>query len=177
MSRSRSRNSTLGTLHGEGIENKATILSEIDSSLNCNAPDIEFILADSYITYNKDGKQTIINKIKGYGGYGHAALRYKHYPDSNKKNKNNEHQDIVMNIVGPAVKDCAMVNFIPTEEYLFGTDKLDKECEQGGIYNRRFYGLRIQNVSKSKLKALHYHFKSLQYREKGNDSSFKFFGV
>ena len=160
MSTFRSKASMFGALNGETIENKDTILSEIDKVLNCNAPDIEFIFAKSVIKSNHG----ILNKIKtSLGRFGHAAIRYKYYPDSKD---NNKYQDVVMNIVGNGVKDCPMVNFISTKEYLFGVDSFDRECEQGGIYNRTFYGIRIQNVSKDKLRALHYHFKALEYREK-----------
>lgn len=176
MSLISTKDSTFGELHGECIENKSSILSEIDACLNSTTPDIEYILADSQIKLNEEGQKLgILNNIASFfGRCGHAAIRYKYYPDSNENT--NQYQDIVMNIVGPKVKDCAMVNFISTQEYLFGTAKLDKECEQGGIYNRRFYGIRLENVPKTSLKAMHYHFKSLQYKEKGSNTSFKLIG-
>ena len=158
-----------GSLHGECIENKDTILSQIDIALRCDPPDIEFIFAESVIKSNNG----ILNKMTTFlGRFGHSAIRYKFYPDSN----NDNYQDIVMNIVGNKVENTKMVNFISTKEYLFGTDKFDRECEQSGIYNRTFYGIRIQKVSRAQLRALHYQFKTLQYREEANTSSFKLFG-
>eukprot|EP01084_Bolivina_argentea_P276869 472518_1 len=163
-----STHTSFGKLGNECIANKNIILSEIDKSLNCEAPDIEFIFAESVIKSNSG----TFNKIKTFlGRFGHSAIRYKYYPDIN----DNRYQDIVMNIVGNNANGTTMINFIPTKEYFFGTNAFDKECEQGGIYNRTFYGLRIQNVSKSQLKALHYHFKALQYREQANNSTAKLF--
>jgi hypothetical protein len=50
-----------------------------------------------------------------------------------------------MNIVGVAQQE--MVNFIPPEEFFFGTNfDIETGNEQGGIYNRNFASIRVELV-------------------------------
>lgn len=50
-----------------------------------------------------------------------------------------------MNIVGLANQE--MVNFLPPEEFFFGTNfDIETGNEQGGIYNRNFASIRVQHV-------------------------------
>jgi len=40
-----------------------------------------------------------------------------------------------------------MVNFVEPSAYLFGTSNFETSCQQGGVYNRDFVGVRIERVS------------------------------
>lgn len=65
--------------------------------------------------------------------FGHAALRYT-LPGG---------ESVVMNIVKNDERGY-MVNFVPAHEYLYGTSMFDHGAEQGGVYNRRVIGVRIE---------------------------------
>jgi len=57
-----------------------------------------------------------------------------------------------MNIVGFKTEpNGEMVNFIPPDEYFFGTSKFLEGCEQMGVYNRNFVGVRIENYPADKI--------------------------
>ena len=59
-----------------------------------------------------------------------------------------------------------MVHFVPADMYLAGTkDFTSGACEQGGIYNRSFFGLRLERVKPGVVAALHAFYKALQAGE------------
>ena len=93
--------------------------------------------------------------------YGHSAIRYID-PDTG--------EDTVMNVCGQ--KGKKLINFIPTHEYLF-TDVFHEGNEQGGVFNRSFLGVRIENVPKEKMRELHNTYKELL--EKQDKGEIKFF--
>lgn len=95
---------------------------------------LSFLLKDSQSTGNP---------------YGHSAIRYID-PNTGK--------DVVMNVCG--VKGKTLINFIQAEEYLF-TDIFHEGNEQGGIFNRSFVGVRIENVPVEKIKRLDEYYKQL----------------
>jgi hypothetical protein len=57
-----------------------------------------------------------------------------------------------------------MVNFIPPEEYFFGTGKFAEGCEQMGVYNRNFVSVRIEDYPADKIQDLDYYFEKLKVR-------------
>lgn len=71
-----------------------------------------------------------------------------------------------MNISAPA-DHPTLVNFIDPTEYFFGID-YDKGngAVQGGIYNRSFVGLRIENCKPGTIESLHLYYKALEAKEK-----------
>ena len=158
--------------NGFEISNKETILDEINQSIGCDSnPDLEIILAEATLKTNV----SLITSIASFfGRFGHIAVRYR-LPKGNstlfRENKDNTTDDIVMNIVG--LSDRSMVNFLDANEYFFGINKFTSSNEQGGIYNRHFYGLRIEKLNEDNdylLKTLHSYYVAL---EQQSNSSIK----
>lgn len=142
----------LGAPGGPEIDNKNTILGEIDELLGMTKPPaIEFIFVEPYASWNLF---FIPNVGLSRNPYGHAAIRYT-LPDGTQK---------VMNIVGFKTETNEMVNFIPPEEYFFGTGKFAEGCEQMGVYNRNFVSIRIEDYPAEKIRDLDYYFEKLQRR-------------
>jgi len=148
----------LGAPGGQEIDNKHTILSEIDRSLGVTKPPaIEFIFVEPYAS---------MKVMPGVGlsrnPYGHAAIRYT-LPDGTQK---------VMNIVGFPTEKSQMVNFVPPEEYFFGTSQFFEGCEQMGVYNRSFVSVRIENYPADKIMDLDYYFNKLQRRAREKQAEY-----
>ena len=153
----------LGNPNGNGIEigNKSTIMDEINKCINCDSnPDLEIILADAQLKTNTSFIQTIGSY---FGRFGHICVRYRIPNESNDKN------DIIMNIVG--LKDHSMVNFLDPTEYFFGINKFNNGNEQGGIYNRHFYGLRIEKLNDNNLLTLNSYYRAIEHQSNLADVS------
>ena len=127
------------------IANKDTIFSEIDNCLGqTSPPDIEFLLCDSNIT----GIATNL-----FGRFGHALVRY---TLSNGTQR-------IMNISG--VPGTTMVNLVDPTEYMFGTKGWDSWAEQGGLYTRAYWGLRIERCPSGTIEALNHYYEALVSKE------------
>jgi len=139
------------------IQNKSSILREIDQFLGCGPPAIEFILVEHTVKPWSIGSSL--------GRFGHATIRY---------TLPGEGIQTVMNICGLPGKD--MVNFVSPEDYLFGTENFDSSCQQGGIYNRAYCGVRIEKVPAGTVEALHMYYLALQTRANIGIAKFKLAG-
>jgi len=69
----------------------------------------------------------------------------------------------VMNICG--VPGKTMVNFVEPSDYMFGTQGFEDRCEQGGIYNRGYCGLRIETLPDGVTDTLDAFYQALAKRE------------
>lgn len=155
----------LGAPGGPEIDNKNTILGEIDEALGVKKPPaIEFIFVEPYASWDV---YVIQNLGLSRNPYGHAAIRYT-MPDGTQK---------VMNIVGFKSETTEMVNFIPPEEYFFGTGKFAEGCEQMGIYNRNFVSVRIEDYPPEKIRDLDHYFEKLQRRANEKKAQFSLFSA
>jgi len=65
-----------------------------------------------------------------------------------------------------------MVNFIHPSDYLFGTSGFDKGSEQGGIYNRNFRSVRIEEYPADLVAKMDRYFVELQERGKHQRAKF-----
>eukprot|EP00759_Apiculatamorpha_spiralis_P046443 PhF_6_TR42822/c0_g1_i2/m.64833 len=142
----------LGVPPNGTISNKTTILTELDSTIaKTNHPcSVEYLLAQGNAWGNV---------------FGHSAIAYTH-PETGER--------LCMNIVGKT-PGTQLVNIVPQSEYLFGLSDLEK-CQQGGIYNRSFYGLRIENVNPQDVLAMHYQYVALQHEALAGRASFNIAG-
>lgn len=157
---------------GSAITNKDTILSDVDRALGTNKPpDIEVFLTD-HVCNTSNAASTFIHLH--LLRFGHVGIRY----------RTSDGVDRVMNINGDfnprpvrrrgssgsrhRDESCddnlplhhpTMVNFIPPEEFIFGTD--GELAQQGGVYNRPFVSVRIENVAPGATDALHSYYEAL----------------
>jgi len=145
-----------GAKNGTEISNKATILQEVDRTLGRSRPPaLEYIFV----------RPLVLSKFSrgsgsGTNPYGHAVMRYT-LPDGRQK---------VMNIVGAPGR--SMVNFLSPEDYLYGTGVFDTGSEQGGVYNRSMFSLRVEELPDEKLLALDRYYTELKIRAKTKQVGF-----
>ena len=147
---------------GSTITNKDTILDDIDRALGVQKPpDIEVLLTDHICNVaNKSSTFVHLHLIR----FGHVGIRY----------RTSDGMDRVMNINGdfqPRQQQRhrrdnddprqlpTMVNFVPPQEFIFGTD--GELAQQGGVYNRPFVSVRVENVSPGATDALHAYYEAL----------------
>ena len=111
----RALSSTFGARDGAAIENKSTILAEVDVALNQKRPpDLELLLTDHLTCIDSDLTIAMHTAILRYG---HVAVRY----------RTSDGVQRVMNILGSLdAEGSQMVNFVPPEEYLYGTAVRDR---------------------------------------------------
>ena len=109
-SSSQSGSGVLGARGGKAIDNKAEVLRQVDVALGVSRPpDLEILLAD-HLTCTDSPKSIALHTA--LFRFGHAAVRY----------TTSDGQQRVMNILGSLDKPGSrMVNFVPPEEYLYGT--------------------------------------------------------
>jgi hypothetical protein len=144
-----------GDVNGSAISNKDTILDEINESLGKQNPSVEYILVKPF---------AMVKLPFGYGfsynAYGHSAVRY----------TDPSGRDVVMNIEGK--KDGVfMVQFYDANEYLYGTDS-NKNGSQKGVYNRDMMGIRVEDISKENVIAMHNYFLELRDQEQKHMKKF-----
>lgn len=139
-----------GGPNGPSISNKGTIFDEIDEALGVDSPpDIEVILTD-HIAYVGNPLSAFLHKT--VLRFGHVAIRY----------TTSDGVQRVMNILGDFDDpESSMVNFVEPSDYYFGTKGFESFAQQGGVYNRPFVGLRIENVSPGATDALHAYYEAL----------------
>lgn len=130
-------------------------------------PDIEYLLCEHTVDSTRTGSKLM--------QFGHAAIRY-----------NLAGKDTVVNVsccrcslcwrdapdcYCPVSQICGvpgrpMVHFMDAKMYLAGTKNFTSgACEQGGMYNRNFCGLRLERVPSGTVEALHAFYKALQAGE------------
>ena len=145
---------------GTPIDNIDTVLAEIDRAAaepgeEPHPPAVEYILIRPYalvrIPFTTYGVS--------YNAFGHAVVRYRL-----------DGQDHVINIVGKSNKGTALVTDNSPSEYLFGT-QIDL-TEQGGVYNRDIYGVRVEQWPEDKVRAMHEYFTNLTERDKQGQATF-----
>jgi hypothetical protein len=140
----------LGAPGGPTICNKDTIFQEIDEALGVGKPpDVEVILTDHlcYIA-NPFSKFLHLHILR----FGHIAIRYTTSDGISR----------VMNILGDLDQpDARMINFVSPADYFYGTRGFTSFAQQGGVYNRPFVGVRIENVAKGATDAMHKYFEAL----------------
>jgi hypothetical protein len=128
------------------LNNKYTLLHEIDVSLGRNKPPaIEYIYVLPYKSFR------IFNRNISGNPYGHACIRY-----TLRENQ------YVMNIVGIGPK---MVHFLHPTDYLFSDDHGEGN-EQGGVYQRAFAGFRIEDWPEHKIEDMHDYFVRLDHQNR-----------
>ena len=93
--------------------------------------------------------------------YGHSVIRY-----------TIDNNDVVMNICG--LKEQKLVNLFDPTDYLF-TDKIEGGNEQGGVFNRSFLGVRIDNLDIETSHKLHYYYFDLSLRHARGEVKFTLF--
>lgn len=139
-----------------------TIMIQIDKSLNMTKPPaIEYIwTAPPWITLNisKWNSETTSNP------YGHSCVRY----------TLSNGEQWIMNIWGNRKTNPEMVHFISPVEYLFGnpSETIIQGSEQGGIVNRNFIGLRIEDWPSEKIDIMHQFFLKLKDNHKAQTVQF-----
>ena len=145
-----------GAKHGTEIANKASILRETDAALGRSKPPaLEYIFVRPLPAWK-------LSRDSGSGTnpYGHAVVRYT-LPDGTQK---------VMNIVG--AKGREMVNFLDPRDYLYGTNVFDTGSEQGGVYNRGMFSVRIEDLPPERIMALDRYYTGLAARAKSRQAKF-----
>ncbi|KAL3914390.1 MAG: hypothetical protein SGARI_000149 [Bacillariaceae sp.] len=135
--------------HGPALANKDGILQDVNKALGVSKPpDIEILLADHICSkHSKLSTWIHLHLIR----FGHVAIKY----------RTSDGKEQVMNINGDfsSDPDAKMVYFIDPATYLFGTDPV--LSPQGGVYNRPFVGVRIENVADGATDAMHAYFQAL----------------
>lgn len=163
-----------GVPDGSEISNKSTILKEISDAIKKpEKPTVEYIVTMPY------SSRRLLWPLHQYGFsysvFGHSALRYTN-PETG--------EDIVVNIHKQCnsgsrnqeyenkkkmwrEKPNSIVEFYPTEEYLFGLNTHNLPS-QGGIYNRNIHTIRLDLGEdddpeiQAKILKLHNFFKNLE---------------
>jgi hypothetical protein len=75
-----------------------------------------------------------------------------------------------MNVVGLEGED--MINFLTPSQYLFGTSGWGRASEQGGIYNRSFCSVRLEELADEKILALDAYFQLIQHSFRAGAAGF-----
>eukprot|EP00761_Pharyngomonas_kirbyi_P008812 gb/GECH01008824.1/.p1 GENE.gb/GECH01008824.1/~~gb/GECH01008824.1/.p1 ORF type:complete len:347 (+),score=51.06 gb/GECH01008824.1/:1-1041(+) len=140
--------------------NKNTILKQLDQLLNSQGipPDVELIFVEPYTTWNVLWSGLGLSR----NPYGHVALRYR------SPSTFNEHK--ILNIRG--VSSGTIAHFIQPEEYFFGTNNFDSGAEQGGVYNRQMFSVRLEKVQDWQLEELDHYAKKLVRRSSMKDAKY-----
>ena len=137
------------------IENKETILDELNKSLGTNSnPSVEYLITKPYGLIRLPFGLGSVN----YNWYGHSALRY----------TTPEGKDIVVNVEAKE-KGKNFIQFYDAKEYLFGTKSAQK-----GIYQRDIVGLRIENVSPLDIKVMHKYILELESNNNNSNDKVRF---
>lgn len=166
------------------LRNRKEILPRVDAALGrAGPPAIEYILAAAV-----RGSDAVPLPKRFLGNpCGHAFVAYT--LPSSPDCEGIEHiplelrgKRICMNIVNPGhaqnPSEIHVVNFLELEDMLFGIGDTDGACgsEQGGVYNRGFTGLRIEEVADADILAMHHTFMSLAAQGNAGRLSFSITG-
>jgi hypothetical protein len=83
-------------------------------------------------------------------------------------------EQVVMNIV-KNVNTRRLVNFVDPAEYLYGTRFSEVGAEQGGAYNRRIVGVRLENWPAQSVLDLDYFYRKMARKELQRNVTFNLF--
>jgi hypothetical protein len=138
------------TRNSDNIPNIETIFDEIDKSLDKSKPPaVEYIIARPYAVFNFFGIGLNLNWC------GHSVVRYT-MPNGESK---------IFNISGR--NSDKLVTFSNPEEYIF-----TRKSDQGGIFNRDFIGIRIEDVPDDRIIAMDARFREIEEKSKTFDAKF-----
>ena len=142
-----------GTRNGTTIANKQGILASVDEALGLSRPpDLELLLTD-HLTCTDSNFSIAMHAC--LLRFGHVAVRY----------TTSDGVQRVMNILGSLeTPGSQMVNFVPPEDYLYGTKGWTTYAQQGGAYNRDIVGVRVERVERGATDAMHAYFQALHRR-------------
>ena len=168
------------------IENRSDLLPLVDAALGRSRPPaVEFIIA-SALTGNPDALPWPQRLFRG-NPMGHALVAYR-LPDGPVEGYDHvapelRGQRVVMNVANPAhlagVQGATrIINFLSLEDMLFSAGSDDGSCgsEQGGVFNRHFTGLRIEELPDADVLAMHHAFLSLASQQRTGRLSFSITG-
>jgi len=133
---------------GKTLKNRDDIFRKVDNALGVDKPpDVEVILTDHLVDESSSVSKFLhLNLLR----FGHIAIRY----------TTSDGEQHVQNIMGDfRDPDSTLINFFKPEDYFFGTDP--KIAQQGGIYNRPFVGVRIENTAPGATDAMHSYFQAV----------------
>lgn len=133
------------------ITNYETIFTDINHALNRkDHPSVEYVMARPHSNFELLGM--------GFNGnwYGHSAVMYT-MPNGERK---------VFNVVGGKPINRIVETHLP-EEYIF-----TRNSNQGGIFNRNFLSIRVQDVSPELIIKMDNKFQEIS--NKSNDGDIKF---
>ena len=157
------------------LSNKSSILPLVNRALGRSRPPaVEFLVAAAV---RGSAQVPWPRRLLG-NPCGHALVAYR-LPG---QQKGRPEQQVVMNIVNPGhasnPSSVHIVNFLSLEEMLFGIGDTDGACgsEQGGVYNRAFTGLRIEELPDADILAMHHAFLSLAQQGAAGRLSFSITG-
>eukprot|EP01012_Entosiphon_sulcatum_P011570 TRINITY_DN17073_c0_g1_i1.p1 TRINITY_DN17073_c0_g1~~TRINITY_DN17073_c0_g1_i1.p1 ORF type:complete len:346 (+),score=86.60 TRINITY_DN17073_c0_g1_i1:36-1073(+) len=145
-----------GKENGTAVSNKEEILPQVDRMLRADGrpPAVEVIFAEA-----------VTNSLwRTLFSFGHLSVAYR-MPGTGERR--------VMNIVG--LPGFEMVNFVNLSDYLFGTTGWEK-TEQGGVYNRNFVGVRVEELADSDILAMDHLFQSIRYESVSGRAKFNIDG-
>ena len=77
-----------------------------------------------------------------------------------------------MNIVKDQGDGAQLVNFIDPTSYLYGTSFTATGAVQGGAYNRRIVGVRIEKWDDDLVQDLDYYYEKMKRRESKRNATF-----
>jgi hypothetical protein len=138
------------------VHDYRSVLGKIDEEIGVdeNSPFIEYIFTKP-MWWDKT--------ISGYNfagnPYGHALIRYR-LPNG---------EDKIMNICGK--KGCSLVNFFDPSKYFFTSETTDGN-EQGGIFNRSFITIRVDDVSDEDVYKLDEYYNKINTMNNNNEAEF-----
>jgi len=137
-----------GSLNGEPITNKDTIMFDINQQLGKTRdsnPSVSYILTRPFGLITLPFGLGSIN----YNTFGHSALRY----------RTPEGKDVVVNIEAKEYGK-RFIQIYDAKEYFFGTDP--KKCgAQKGVYQRDMVELRVENVDPIEIQKMHEYIEEL----------------
>ncbi len=139
---------------------RETIFSMIETRLGLNpTSNVEYL-------FTKPCWKNIFKSLGGTNSsvnpYGHSVVRYQLPGEIHR----------IMNICGS--NNDNLVNFIPPEDYLF-TDQTGNGNEQGGIFNRPFLGLRLENRNQEEILDINRYFQNLDLLNQQERAEFQIF--
>ncbi|VBB19041.1 hypothetical protein YASMINEVIRUS_1573 [Yasminevirus sp. GU-2018] len=138
----------------DSVENKDEIFHEIDKALNRPGPaSVEYLVARPHSGF------TFFGMGFNFNWYGHGAVVYT-MPDGTRK---------VFNIVGGKPIGGIVEQHTP-EEYLF-----TRNSDQGGVYNREFIGIRVQNVPSESIVKMDAKFEEIKRTSEVGNAKFDIF--
>jgi hypothetical protein len=166
------------------LRNRREILPRVDAALGRTRPAaVEYVVASAL--WGSDAVPMPQRLLGNPCGHAFVAYTLPSSPDC----EGIEHiapelrgKQICMNVVNPGhaqnPSEVHVVNFLSLEDMLFSIGDVDGVCgsEQGGVYNRSFTGLRIEDVPDADILAMHHAFVSMAAQGNAGRLSFSITG-